>query len=230
MVRYMADSVEGRNFTDLVAVPGFGVQPVPLFAGYVNGLYAASSHDTGRVNVEIDVDATHASADILDIEKGDATPDAAPGWVIAHNRTRTDYPAILYCNRSTITAVANALDAAGLVVVRDYRWFIATLDGTRSVADMTGVTAVQAYSANSFPNNIDLSVVYDDAWKAAVPVATVPAIPGVWKQLLNYIPRPNNNNWVLIGIGVDNNLWAVDYINDTHAWGTPFVIGAVHWG
>lgn len=172
MVRYMADSIDGHSFTSTVTVPGAGVQPVSLFAGYVGGTHSVSSHDTGVINVNIDVDGTHPNADVLDIEVGDATPATAPGWVKAHNVLNLGYPAILYCNRSTITAVANALAAAGLAVVKDYRWWISTLDGTTAVPDMTGVTAIQAWSAKYFPNNIDLSIVYDDAWK--VPVVTEP--------------------------------------------------------
>jgi hypothetical protein len=44
----------------------------------------------------------------------------------------------------------NEMNAAGLEIVRDFRTWIATLDGTQRVHDMTGVT--------------DESIVYDDNW------------------------------------------------------------------
>lgn len=166
MVRYMIDSTDCRNFVPIVSVPGVGREIVSLYAGYQGGSYQKSSHACGNVNVEIDVDGTHPWADVLDIEVGDATPNSAPAWVIAHNK-QSAYPAILYCNRSTIHAIANYLAAAGLQVNKDYKWWIATLDGTQTVPDMTGVVAVQVWSANFFPGlNIDLSIIYDDSWKA----------------------------------------------------------------
>lgn len=166
MVRYMIDSIDCTNFTATIPVPGMGTQPVTFRAGYVGGSYEKSSHKCGNINVDIDVNGSHPSADVLDIEVGDATPNTAPGWVKAHNATNPIYPAILYCNRSTRSAVAAACSAAGLQVGRDYRWWISTLDGTTSLSDMIGVTAIQAWGANYFSHNIDLSIVLDDAWKS----------------------------------------------------------------
>lgn len=177
MVRYMADSVDCAQFTKHVQVPGKGLQLVSLTAGYLPpSSYADSSQRCGGTDVKIDVAGVHPEGDVLDVEQGDATPDQAPGWVKSHNATHPAYPGIIYCNRGTITAVANALAAANLQVVRDYRWWIATLDGTERVADMTGVTAIQVWGASHFPDNIDLSIVYDDSWKAAtVAVDLTPA-------------------------------------------------------
>lgn len=228
MVRYMADSVDCHQFHPVVTVPGVGPQPVSLTAGYLPpSSFAASSQACGGTSVKIDVAAVHPEADVLDIEVGDATPASAPAWVIAHNKVRPDYPAILYCNRSTIHAVANALAAAGLTVIKDYRWWIATLDGTQTVADMTGVTAVQAWGASSFPNNIDLSVVYDDNWKKATPVP-VSTVPGVWNHVISFVP--SGSVYVLTGLGQDNNLWWVVYDPATNTWNTPTLVGTLKWG
>lgn len=193
MVRYMADSIECSQFPAAVSVPGVGVQPVSLRAGYVGGTHEASSHACGPVDVDIDVDGTHPSADVLDIEPGDATPDTAPSWVQRHNAV-SSFPAVLYCNRTTIHAVANALAAAGLQVVKDYRWWIATLDGTTSVADMTGVVAVQAWGSSYFPTNIDLSVVYDDSWKASS--VTAPTNPSINDQIADSVWWTSPNSQV----------------------------------
>lgn len=175
MVRYMADSVDSKQIPASIAVPGAGVQPISLRGGYAaSSRYHSSSFASGTPDVVVDVSGAYPASDVLDIEKGDATPDQAPAWVKAHNALNTGYPAVLYCNRATLTAVANACAAAGLLPGRDFRWWIATLDGTKAVADMSGVTAVQVWGANFFPgHNIDLSIVYDDAWKAPAPVTAV---------------------------------------------------------
>src|SRR5207248_2474295 len=63
-----------------------------------------------------------------------------------------------------LTPVFNALNAAGMHVMRDFRLWPATLDGTRKLADMTGVTAVQARGEAQTGGHYDESDVYDDAW------------------------------------------------------------------
>lgn len=166
--RYMVDSIDSGNFNPrTVVLPNGQTVQISLTAGYANGTYHASSQADGPTDVQIDVRGDTPGADVADIENGDILPTQAAQWVMDHNaHGGTTYPGILYCNRDTITTVANVLQAAGLQVVKDYRWWIATLDGETTVPDMTGVTAIQAYPANDFAGrNIDLSVVYDDAWK-----------------------------------------------------------------
>jgi len=119
-------------------------------------------------------------AGVLDVEPGCAPIEAAPPWVRARRRLLPDaYPPILYANRTTLTPLFNALEADGLHVVRDFRLWIATLDGTRKVADMTGVTAVQYKRGRNrdeqghwteepgpavAEGHFDESIVYDDEW------------------------------------------------------------------
>lgn len=69
----------------------------------------------------------------------------------------------------------NALYAVGLKVETHFKLGIATLDGTKTVSDMTGVTYVQYTDHNEL---YDESVVYDDAWKK-VPATVVPPKPPV---------------------------------------------------
>ena len=74
----------------------------------------------GAVRIDQDPAASDATADVLDVENGAATPASAPGWC---KRARVSYnsatrpgqrkPAV-YVNRSNLTAVANELTAAGL--------------------------------------------------------------------------------------------------------------------
>lgn len=208
MARYMVDSIDCHQFVSPLPIPGAGVQPISLFAGYRGGSYEVSSHACGNTTVDIDVDGTHPAADVLDIETGDATPDSAPSWVQRHNAAPgVNYPGILYCNRSTITAVANALAAAGLQVVRDYRWWIAILDGRidpntglpLDIPDMTGVTAVQAWGANFFPgHNVDVSIVYDDAWKGSpvtTPVTALAVAEAVWDTTISRSDGPTGKEF-----------------------------------
>lgn len=168
MSRFMADSVNADALVSrYVNVPGEGSRPISLTAGYANGSFHASSQANGATDVQIDVNGSAPGADVLDIENGDAKPQQAASWVHAHNASGyTNFPAILYVNRSNIHITANLLAVANLQVDRDYKWWISTLDGTKTVPDMTGVVAVQVWNAGSFaPRNIDLSIVYDDSWK-----------------------------------------------------------------
>ncbi len=151
-----------------------------IAAGYVNGKYAWTPADWSRFiqagvqMVRIDVAANAwTAASILDVETGDATPDAVPGWVKNRHAAFGDVP-VIYCSRDALTPVFNACQAAGLSVVRDFRLWIATLDGTPAVADMTGVVAVQAYGSNRTGGNYDESIVYDDTWH---PSAQTPPPP-----------------------------------------------------
>ncbi len=74
------------------------------------------------------------------------------------------------------------MNEAGLHIVKDFRLWIATLDGTQAVHDMTGVTAVQykrarkrkpdgtwaeAPSDSVTEGHFDESLVYDDDWHRA---------------------------------------------------------------
>lgn len=192
MVRYMADSIDCANFSPPnVNVPGRGIQQIALDAGYSNGSFHASSQACGTTPVQIDVNGTNPGADVLDIETGDATPSSAPNWVFAHNaHGGTTFPAVLYCNRSNISAIANYCANAGLLPGRDFWWWISTLDGTTSVPDMTGVLAVQAWGSNYFNDrNIDLSVVYNDAFKP-----TAPPPPPIGDELVVHVPLPPGTN------------------------------------
>lgn len=166
MTRIMRDSTNPND------IPVSGTQ---LAAGYANGSisqWPANGWDRfpNAAKVVIDVLGVDYEADVLDVETGDATVAGAVNWVREKRHLQpTAYPPIIYCNRSTLTPLFNAMNAAGFQIVRDFRTWIATLDGTTSVADMTGVTAVQAYGEQQTGGHYDQSVVYDDAWKVVQP-------------------------------------------------------------
>ena len=173
MTRLMLDAVNYKNMAGVSA---------DLYAGYVNGSvsqWPSEGWDAfpAQKLVSIDVLGTDYTADVLDVEQGN--PTDSPGfprtiqWVKNH---KGSYLPILYANRSTLTPMFNALYAVGLKVETHFKLGIATLDGTKTVPDMTGVTYVQYTDHNEL---YDESVVYDDAWKAPAKVVVAPPKPPV---------------------------------------------------
>ena len=75
----------------------------------------------GAVRICQDAAASDATADVLDVEKGAATPGECAGWVkralasfAANTRPGQRRPAI-YCSASAVTSVVNALNAGGVI-------------------------------------------------------------------------------------------------------------------
>ena len=157
-----------RDSTNLRDIPIHGTD---LVAGYVNGNFVASKEDFARFHgiphVHIDVFGTDPEdAGVLDFEPGDRQ-DPAMAAIWAKRRRAAfpgHYPPVIYCNRSQLTLLFNGMNAAGLEIVKDFRLWIATLDGTKTVADMTGVTAVQFAGERITGGHYDESIVYDDDW------------------------------------------------------------------
>lgn len=178
MSRIMADTINS-TVDDISKLMQH--QTISLVAGYVNGHYAWSAEDWAKfpsqAHVTIDVNGSNPSADVLDVEPGDATPADAVVWVRNKLKQNPHYPPILYVNRSNMTTVIGNLSKAGYALGRDYRFWVATLDGTQGLPDMRGVTAVQYASSAMTGTNVDLSVVYDVNFKA--PVSPPPVRPPV---------------------------------------------------
>lgn len=183
-IAYMADSIVTADLPEQSDWPGQTVQ-IEYEAGYVNGHWPNASQNVQRFGnakrlVTIDVNGTHPSADVLDVENGDATPAQAAEWISARiaGGFNKAYPGVIYCNRSNITAVFNAMAARGHKIGTDFRTWIAYDDNKpEHPDDMTGVTAVQEWTAraSSGAGHYDLSIVYDTSWKApAVPVPPTP--------------------------------------------------------
>jgi hypothetical protein len=137
----------------------------PVVAGYADGIYVWSAEDwarhAGAVCLSIAVHPDH-QADILDVERGDATPEDVPGWIDRFQRPGRRAPTI-YCNRSTIDAVR--VSTGG----RHFDWWAATLDGTTEV---TGAVAVQYWGAGAF----DESLILDPTWVGLFDTSASPAI------------------------------------------------------
>ena len=141
-IRVMRDSTQSRGHP---AAPD-----CDIIAPYRNGMFASTlAQVRARFPTQkvawIDVNGgAPDDADILDVETGDATPAEAALWAKARHLLHPHaYPPIIYCNRATLTPVFNAMNAAGLAIGPGFRLWVATLDGTKRVPDMTGVTAVQ---------------------------------------------------------------------------------------
>ena len=157
-----------RESTNLNDIPIHGTD---LVAGYVNGSGAASQEDFARFHgiphVHIDVLGTApAEAGVLDFETGNpSTPEMCVTWAKQRRAALPNhYPPVIRCDRSHLTSVFNAMNAAGLEIVKDFRLWIMTLDGTKTVADMTGVTAVMFAGETMTGGHYDESIVFDDDW------------------------------------------------------------------
>jgi hypothetical protein len=163
-----------RVMRDSVTPNAIPVQGTQIVAVYRNGKFAANdaavaARFPGVPVAWIDVIGNDpAGAGVLDVENGDATPATAVHWVAA--RHTVEAKPVLYVNRSNVTAVFNAMAANGFKIGVHFRIWLATLDGTTTVPDMTGVVAVQAKGSDRTGANYDESVVYDATWHAA-PVA-----------------------------------------------------------
>ena len=160
MTRIMRDSTTAHD------IPHTGLQ---LVAGYSNGMYRWSLGDwlrfPGVPHVHVDVLGTDPrGSGVRDGETGDATVATAVRWGKARRALHPGAYAVVYCNRDTLTPLFNAMDAAGLKIGADFWTWISTLDGTRTVADMTGVVAVQYEGEDLTHGHYDQSLVYDDHW------------------------------------------------------------------
>lgn len=163
-----------RDSTVVADIPAAGTQLVLV---YVNGAFAASpaavaARFPGIPVCWMDVLGTDPHADALDVEPGDASVLTAVSWAKARLALKPAYPGILYTDRAELTGMFNALAAGGLKVVEHFRLGIATLDGTKTVPDMTGVTFVQHRGQKLTGGHYDESLVYDASWKA--PAAPAP--------------------------------------------------------
>lgn len=179
MTRVMRDSTTPTD------IPVHGTD---IVAGYANGDFKWSKEGFNRFpgipHVHIDVFGTDPEgAGIIDVEPKCADVHTAVTWAKQRKAAFPHrYPPIIYCNRDTLTPLFNAMNAAGLHIEKDFRLWIATLDGTKAVKDMTGVTAVQYKRARKqakdgtfleppsesvTEGHFDESLVYDDDWRRA---------------------------------------------------------------
>lgn len=148
-MRTMFDSTTPR------AIPSNAV----LVAGYANGRYAWSPLDWKRwpaaAHVVISVNAWYASALVLDVENGDATPEQANGWIIAAERV-TGWTPTLYGTKETLDRCKVFVAQANLAC--DY--WLAEWTGIPHLP--SGFAACQyAAPGHGSPGHFDMSVAAD---------------------------------------------------------------------
>ncbi|MHB1472479.1 MAG: hypothetical protein ACYCV4_02450 [Dermatophilaceae bacterium] len=133
-----------------------------VVAGYVDGLYAWSTEDWARfadvdIRVRIATSVETLDADVLDVEKGDATPADAPAWVEKVRSRAGSYDAMVYCSLSNWDACKKAFADA---VVPQPEWWIAEWDG---VAELPAGAVAKQYQSTPL---YDLSVIDTGLWRA----------------------------------------------------------------
>jgi hypothetical protein len=186
----------GRDSVNPLAIP---VDGTDYAMGYVNGRISTwpasgwARFPNARL-VRIDTQGSDPSADVLDVEQYDATILDAVTWVRQKLALNGDYLPVLYANRSTLTPLFNVLNANGYYVAKHFRLGIATLDGTKTVPDMTGVTYVQYAGAAATGANYDQSLIYDPSWKAVPEAGTGPVAGYRAVSVVRYVyPVPWNS-------------------------------------
>lgn len=141
-----------------------------LYAGYVNGSWqsyaplAAKFPNALHVSIAVNVSAT---ARVLDVETGDATPAQAPGWVEDMRRGGNPYP-VVYCNTSTWPAVR--AEFAAQHVAEPLYWLAEYVEDPRDVPALpSGAVALQYYDFGGY----DISIVAD-YWPGLDPAPVAP--------------------------------------------------------
>lgn len=173
-MRIMLDSVTAKNIpTDTV-----------LVAGYVDGKFKWTTADWARfpkaVKVRIAVFAPTNDGHVLDVERGNAAPAEATGWVLRRRRAGVD-PTV-YCSLSVWPTVRKAFVNAK---VAEPHYWIAAYPGNGPRL-YKGSVAHQ-YASNS---KVDTSVVAD-YWPGVDPKPVVVKVPPVTvPPMAPYIPKP----------------------------------------
>jgi hypothetical protein len=152
----------------------------------------------GAVRIDQDVTASDGTADVLDVERGAATPADCPGWAkraqasyAAKARTGQRAPAI-YTSESNITTVVNALIAGGVhsgVYLWGADWSIGAGGAADDVLKGNGPFPVigMQYSSGTYYD----TDVFSSAWLSQTAVPAPPPPPmlsqgatGPWVRVL----------------------------------------------
>ena len=119
-------------------------------AVYSDGAYAASpAQVAGHANtLWIDTNGSNPSANALDVEPGDATPQQAAAWVQQKLTGTPDQNAIVYTMRSEWQATKDAISALPPQMQSHVKWWIADPTGVNHV--VPGSDATQWYWGQSY--------------------------------------------------------------------------------
>lgn len=203
-----------------------------------SGGIAASAADyaahPGAIHIDQDANAGDATADILDVETGAATPAEVPGWLDraraafrAGRRPGQRWPGV-YVNGSNLTTVANAVMAAGVGVPVPI--WLAEWNGNES-ADAAQI----ANTSGNFPligiqfmnNGTYDSDIFSSAWlnnQSGGPVATptstdynIAAPPPGWYK--------GGTPVITFGTGTDGNVY-VTFTVGGKSWSSPIKVAS----
>jgi peptidoglycan hydrolase-like protein with peptidoglycan-binding domain len=148
----------------------------------------------GAVRIDQDPLASDATADVLDIEAGAATPASAPGWVRRALASRTSNarpgqrPPAVYMSQSLVTEVVNALTADGIgsgVGLWIAHFGLTQAQATQMVLDAGGPFPVIGVQFRNTPA-LDVSVFSSD-WLAAGG-QQAPTVPAWEAAMMNVLP------------------------------------------
>jgi len=208
--------------------PGEIPADATLVAGYIDGRYKWEPGDWGRfphaTKVRIAVFASTDDGRVLDVEKGDATPAEAPGWV-TRRRASTGHPlsgpATVYTSLSNWQSVKDEFTKQG---VAEPDWWIAEY-GTNPVVGSDPVVpegaVAKQYRSQTSPN-VDTSVTLD-TWPnkpAAAPQPTPQPQPLEDFDMAVITTDPNNNGKIILDpntghyYGISNPAVEAYYLND----------------
>jgi hypothetical protein len=113
-------------------------------ATYANGAYAVSpSQVSGKQVLWVDTNGSDPSANVLDVEPGDATPAQAAQWVQQRETQHPGQLAVVYTMMSDWGAAQQAISALPHSMQANVRWWIADPTGTPHI--VPGATATQWY-------------------------------------------------------------------------------------
>jgi len=148
-----------------------------VIAGYVDGYAAAAWNGTSGwarfPNAQkVTITVMGGTADVLDVETGDATPDYAPGWVTRRRAEGLAQP-IVYCNASSWPAVQAAFAAQKATPPL---YWIADYDGVATVP--AGAVGKQYADAPMTGGHYDASVI-SDSWPGIAPASITDRVDGV---------------------------------------------------
>lgn len=150
-----------------------------MIAGYVTGQYAWTAAEWAlfprAVHVTICTSAHFNVGDVLDVERGDASPDQAHGW-IAMRKANGLYRPTIYCSLNVVPAVRAATGA--FILGRDYDIWVADWTGVALIPPCPGTPAAR-FAACQYASDArkDTSVVGDDGWPHRTPPGPPPPPP-----------------------------------------------------
>lgn len=165
-----------------------------IVAGYVSGPYAWPASGWARFagipQVRIATQAVHNVGNCLDVERGDATPEQAPDWVL-RARARGEDPIVYVNELNGWAAVRHAFQSRG---IPEPHYWVAHYDGVRAIPD--GAVAKQFKGSAQTGGHWDESIAVDfwpgiDGGDMGVTPAEIDQIAAaVWARLL---PNPHKN-------------------------------------